>query len=80
MVSVIIVNFNGKEFLKDCLDSVLRQSYADFEVIMVDNAYSDGSYEFVCENFKDSRIKSIKTDTNRNALLLQFVSRLETRC
>jgi GT2 family glycosyltransferase len=51
LVSVIIVNFNGKRFLQDCLSSILDQAYSPFEVILVDNASQDGSVEFIRENF-----------------------------
>ena len=51
LVSVIIVNFNGKRFLQDCLSSLLKQTYPPFEVILVDNASHDGSVEFVQEHF-----------------------------
>lgn len=56
LVSVIIVNFNGRKFLQDCLSSLLRQSYSPFEVILVDNASHDGSVEFVREHFPQVRI------------------------
>jgi len=51
LVSVIIVNWNGKKFLKECLDSLLVQSYTDFEIIFVDNGSSDGSIEYVRSNY-----------------------------
>jgi len=51
LVSVVIVNFNGKRFLQDCLSSILKQTYTSFEVILVDNASHDGSVEFVQEHF-----------------------------
>lgn len=47
LVSVVILNFNGKKFLSECLDSVLKSDYRNFEVILVDNASTDGSIEFV---------------------------------
>ena len=56
-VSIIIVNYNGKHLLKECLDSVLGQSYGDFELIFVDNGSSDGSVDHVVENYNDGRIK-----------------------
>ena len=46
-VSVVIVNYNGKEFLRDCLESVLNCNYANLEVIVVDNGSKDGSCGFV---------------------------------
>jgi len=51
LVSVIIVNFNGLRFLNSCLKSVLSTDYANFEVIFIDNASTDGSVEFVKERF-----------------------------
>ncbi|MDP3731657.1 MAG: glycosyltransferase family 2 protein [Candidatus Omnitrophota bacterium] len=50
-VSVIILNYNGKEFLRGCLTSVLKQSYNNFKVILVDNHSTDGSLDFVKDNF-----------------------------
>lgn len=51
LVSIIIVNYNGREFLYDCITSTLRQDYDPFEVILVDNASSDMSVAFVEEHF-----------------------------
>ena len=45
--SIIIVNWNGKTHLPDCLESLKAQTFKDFETIMVDNGSSDGSLEFV---------------------------------
>ncbi len=50
-ISIIIVNYNGKVWLKGCLTSLFRQSYKNFEVIFVDNASTDGSIEFVKNHF-----------------------------
>jgi len=46
-VSVIIVNVNQRELLARCLESLWRQTYSDFEVIVVDNGSTDGSVQFV---------------------------------
>lgn len=51
LASVIIVNFNGRKYLKKCLESLKRQTYSEMEVILVDNASSDGSLRYVKENF-----------------------------
>ena len=45
--SVVIVNFNGLHHLKKCLPSVFRQNYPEYEVIVVDNASTDKSIEFL---------------------------------
>jgi len=55
-VSVIVINWNGKHHLERCLSSVLQQTYPNFEVVLVDNASTDGSVEFVRERFPGVRI------------------------
>jgi GT2 family glycosyltransferase len=50
-VSVIIPNLNGKMFVGDCLASLERQSFKDFEVIVVDNGSTDGSVEYIRGEF-----------------------------
>ena len=55
-VSIIIVNWNGRRFLKECLDTVFAQTFKDFEVILVDNGSSDGSAEFVRREYPLARV------------------------
>jgi hypothetical protein len=62
LISVIIVNYNGKKFLSNCLDSIFRQTYFPFEVIMVDNASHDGSIEYVQQNFPDVKLFTQSTN------------------
>jgi GT2 family glycosyltransferase len=47
IVSVIIVNYNGKRFLEECISSLFAQTYKNLEIIVVDNASSDGSVEYL---------------------------------
>lgn len=47
LVSVIIPNWNGKQFLEECLDSIEKQTFSSFEVIFVDNGSIDGSADWV---------------------------------
>jgi len=56
LVSIVIVNFNGAQVLRDCLTSVYAQSYRPIEVIVVDNASVDGSVEIVRSEFPDARL------------------------
>lgn len=63
-VSIIIVNFNGQKWLKKCFDSLLSQTYKNFEIIFVDNNSSDDSIEFLEKNYKDIRIRIIKNTEN----------------
>jgi hypothetical protein len=62
LISIIIVNYNGKKFLSDCLNSIFLQTYFPFEVILVDNASSDDSVEYVQQNFPD--VKMVIQSTN----------------
>jgi len=56
MISVVITNYNGWRYLPDCLSSLAAQTYRDFETIMVDNASTDGSVEFVEEHYPEVRV------------------------
>lgn len=47
LVSVLIVNWNGKHHLRECLDSLAAQRFKDFEVVLVDNGSNDGSIDFI---------------------------------
>lgn len=55
-VSVVVLNYNGREHLGPCLGSLRAQRYRPFETILVDNASVDGSVAFVRERFPEVRI------------------------
>ena len=57
-VSVLIPAYNVESFLPRCLDSILAQSYDDFEVILIDDGSTDGTAS-VCDDYakRDARIK-----------------------
>ncbi len=63
LVSIIIVNFNGKTHLEKCLNSLKKVNYSNFETILVDNNSTDGSVEFVTKNYSDVII--IKLNQNK---------------
>jgi GT2 family glycosyltransferase len=60
-VSIIIVNYNGRIFLKDCLESIQASEASGAEVIIVDNASTDGSGEYLKREFP-----SVKVMIDRN--------------
>jgi GT2 family glycosyltransferase len=62
LVSIIIVNYNGKSHLEKCLSSLTKSRYQRFEVILVDNNSTDSSVEFVQKNY--SFVDIIKLDKN----------------
>ena len=63
MVSIIVPIDNIQEYLPKCIDSILAQTYPDFEMILVDDGSTDTSGE-ICEEYaaKDKRIKVIHKD------------------
>jgi len=61
-LSVIIVNYNTRDILRDCLNN-LKDIYADFEVLVVDNASNDGSAQMVKNDFKWVRL--IENEQNK---------------
>lgn len=61
--TVVIPNYNGIIFLKDCLESVMDQSEDAYDVIVVDNASTDGSVEFIRKNFPEIRLLEMDTNT-----------------
>jgi GT2 family glycosyltransferase len=56
LVSVVIVNWNCQRFLKDCIDSVYNQIYKDIELLVIDNASTDGSVEFLRREYPQLRL------------------------
>jgi len=63
LVSIIIVNYNGKNYLEQCLNSLKKVDFNDFEIILVDNNSTDDSLEFVKNNYPSIII--VKLDKNR---------------
>jgi GT2 family glycosyltransferase len=61
-MTVIIVNWNGKHFLEDCLSSLRHQTFRDFETILVDNGSADGSVEYVRQYFPEVRLVAQETN------------------
>jgi len=64
-VSVLIPTYNYGNFLSEAIESVLCQSYKNFELIIVDNCSTDNTFDIVNSYLKkDSRIKYYKNSTN----------------
>ena len=66
-VSIVIVNYNGKKFMKECLDSVFNLDYPKekMEVLVVDNGSRDGSQEFMRKKYP--KVVLLKNDVNNYA-------------
>lgn len=62
LVTIIIVNFNGKTYLENCFESLSKITYSNFEIILIDNNSSDESVDFVKKNYPD--VKLIVLESN----------------
>ena len=62
-IAVIIVNWNGKKYLEGCLDSLRRQSFQNFEIILVDNGSTDDSILFTRKNYPEAEILELEKNT-----------------
>lgn len=62
LISIVILNWNGRKVIGACLVSIRKQTYKNLEVIVVDNASRDGSKEFIAENFPEAKLVVNKTN------------------
>ncbi len=58
-VTVVVPNWNTRQYLGPCLESLRRQTFRDFETVLVDSASTDGSVGFVGQNFPEVRIVAL---------------------
>lgn len=65
LVSVIIPAYNAEKIVSEAVESVLRQTYPNFEVIVIDDCSKDGTYSVLEElSQKDSRVRIFKNEKN----------------
>ena len=63
LISVIIPVYNVEEYLRECIDSVLNQTYQNWELLIVDDCSTDKTDEIVA-SFNDGRIRYFKNEKN----------------
>jgi len=61
-VAVVVITHNGKKYLKTCIESLLNQTYRNFDIFLIDNSSMDGSSEYVKQNFP--MVKIIRFEKN----------------
>ena len=66
-LSVVVLNWNGKTLLADCLSSLSNQTLTDLEVLLVDNGSSDGSVEYVKTEFPGIRVIALEKNLGFSA-------------
>lgn len=62
-VSIIIPTWNGRKLLKNCLESLQKQTFKDFDILVVDNGSSDGTVEFVENDYPNIKLIIFKKNT-----------------
>ena len=72
LVSVIIPNYNHAPYLKQRIDSVLAQTFQDFEVIILDDCSKDNSREIIKEYQHDPRVRLAFNENNSGCVFKQW--------
>ncbi len=67
LVSIIMPSYNTSQFIKETIESVLAQSYSDWELIVVDDCSKDNTDEVISQYLTDKRVRYIKNDINSGA-------------
>lgn len=67
LVSIIMPSYNTARFIKETVESVLAQSYTNWELLIVDDCSTDNTDDVVAQFLGDSRIKYIKNSKNSGA-------------
>ncbi|OGE14946.1 hypothetical protein A3F00_04185 [Candidatus Daviesbacteria bacterium RIFCSPHIGHO2_12_FULL_37_11] len=94
LVSIVTPNFNGLEHLKECIPSLLKQTYKNIEIIVVDNGSTDESLKYLVEKFPKVFVirlkinygfsiavnKGVKKSKGRYILVLNNDTKVERRC
>tara|TARA_Y100000389_G_C17319314_1_gene442172 strand:+ start:80 stop:853 length:774 start_codon:yes stop_codon:yes gene_type:complete len=71
LISILITNYNKENFLKRCLDSVSKQNFKNYEIIMFDDCSDDNSLK-IAEKYKKIKIIRNKKRSNKSAPLNQI--------
>jgi len=66
MISVIVTSYNKGLYIKECLNSIINNSYKNLEIIVIDDCSTDNSIDII-KSFDDQRIRFYKNDTNIGA-------------
>ena len=64
LVSIILPSFNGARFLKEAVDSIVQQTFQDWELILVDDGSTDHTPD-IMKGYQDPRIRYLKNEGNK---------------
>ena len=74
-ISVFLSSYNHEKFLRESIDSILNQTFTDFELVIKDDASTDSSWEII-QSYTDPRIRAVRNDTNRQRRFADFFASL----
>ncbi|XOB62006.1 glycosyltransferase [Campylobacterota bacterium DY0563] len=66
-VTVILISYNHAKYIKEAIDSVLNQTFKDFELIIWDDASTDSSWDII-QSYKDDRIKTFRNEETKRGI------------
>lgn len=66
-ISVVMPTYNAERYVKEAVESVLNQSFGDFEYIIVDDGSSDDTMSII-RSFSDKRIKIFEKDNQKTCI------------
>ena len=61
-VSVVVPSYNNASFIEETMDSILGQTFEDFELVVADHSSSDGTWERLQRYGADPRVRLIRTE------------------
>lgn len=64
MISIAMTTYNGEKFLKEQIDSILAQTYTDFELVIVDDCSTDSTWEILCTYKQNQKVRIFKNEKN----------------
>ena len=62
-VTVVIPNYNGIKYIRDCMDSLYKQEEISFEILVVDNGSKDGSLEILKTEYVNAKVIALEDNT-----------------
>ncbi len=66
LFSILMANYNNAEYIKEAINSVLNQTYSNWELIIIDDASTDNSLEIIKPYLKDKRIRLFEHKKNKD--------------
>ena len=70
-ISVLTTVYNGRKYLAEAIESVLNQTWVNFEFIIIDDASTDNSVEII-KSYNDSRIRFFKNEIPSSGLFMSI--------